>query len=178
MTNAEQVTGARDEHYDLVSVLDHTMQESLVSADLHRRCSVRRRQRPRRLLRRGAAAGPATYRAGQAAPRPQTLLTIQPTGPHVHESATLARLAAPRRAGFTTLSARRATTVERHRPQISRTSESPEINRARTWTFQRFSVPIVGRTGKAPARWRHKTWSYWSLVLNLSLAPKFPLQGI
>jgi len=28
MTNAEQVTGARDEHYDLVSVLYHTMQEA------------------------------------------------------------------------------------------------------------------------------------------------------
>jgi hypothetical protein len=28
MTNAEEVTGARDEHYDLVSVLYHTMQEA------------------------------------------------------------------------------------------------------------------------------------------------------
>jgi rubrerythrin len=28
MTNGEQVTGARDEHYDLVSVLYHTMQEA------------------------------------------------------------------------------------------------------------------------------------------------------
>lgn len=28
MTNAERVTGARDEHYDLISVLYHTMQEA------------------------------------------------------------------------------------------------------------------------------------------------------
>jgi hypothetical protein len=28
MTNGEQATGTRDEHYDLVSVLYHTMQEA------------------------------------------------------------------------------------------------------------------------------------------------------
>jgi len=49
MTNAEEVTGARDEHYDLVSVLYDTMQEAS-SLQTYRRCSVRRRQRPRRLL--------------------------------------------------------------------------------------------------------------------------------
>ena len=45
--------------------------------------------------------------------------------------------------------------------KISRRSGWPEINRARTWTFQRFSAAMEfgGRyRGGTPASRRHKTW--------------------
>jgi hypothetical protein len=41
-------------------------------------------------------------------------------------------------------------------------SHGREINRFKTWTFQRFSASIdvgVDAGGETPARWRLKTWT-------------------